>query len=180
MVLSRLFKPPRHQNGASALYVAVVEQARNPFFFTEGGVPDSLDGRFDAILLHVYLILRRLRGGGAEWRDFAQNFHDVFFQDMDRSLREIGVYDMVVGKRIKKMAQALYGRIDIYDRALESTDDAVLSEAMRRNLYGTVADRVDAFAVAKVADYLRSADRRLAETALPLDPDHLPWPNLIP
>lgn len=140
---------------AEALYLAVVEQARRSEFYTEFGVPDTIDGRFDMILLHAYLLLRRLRGSGPRGDQLAQAVFDAMFADMDRNLREMGVGDLSVGKRVKKMVEAFYGRIAAYDSGLE-TDEAALCAALNRNIYGTFAPLPGQLAA--MADYVRFQD----------------------
>lgn len=130
---------------ARALYERAVAQAREAAFYADLGVPDSLDGRFDMVALHVFLLLRRLkrdRGSGAR---LAQRLFDVMFADMDESLRELGVGDLGVGRRVKEMAKALYGRIAAYEAGLAG-DDRVLASALARNLFGTARVREDQLA----------------------------------
>jgi cytochrome b pre-mRNA-processing protein 3 len=147
---------------AVALYREIVTQARQPAFYRDHDVPDSLDGRFDMIVLHAFLVMRRLkRIEGAAAQRLSQQLFDLLFADMDSSLREIGVGDLGVGKRVKKMAQAFYGRIEAYETGLSAAHHEVLADALRRNLYGTV--EASPTAIAAVAAYLRHADRHLAE-----------------
>lgn len=146
---------------AVALYRSIVTQARQPAFYRDHAVPDSLDGRFDMIVLHAFLVMRRLkRIPGPAAQRLSQQLFDLLFADMDSNLREIGVGDLGVGKRVKKMAQAFYGRIEAYEAGLASADPQMLADALRRNLYGTV--EAEAAALAAMAAYLRDADRRLA------------------
>jgi len=116
-----------------ALYAKAVGQARLPVFYAEREVPDTVDGRFDLLVLHVFLLLHRLGAEGRETKSLAQGLFDLMFADMDRSLREMGVSDMAVGKRVKEMARAFYGRVDAYEPALQ--DRARLEDALARNLY---------------------------------------------
>lgn len=132
MRLGLKFRPARDRDPAAALYSAIVSQARRPVFYADLGVPDTVDGRFDMIALHAFLVLRRLRGEPTA--DLAQDLFDVMFDDMDRNLREMGAGDLGVGRRVKTMAKAFYGRIAAYDHGLASGDGA-LGEALRRNLY---------------------------------------------
>lgn len=114
------------------MYIALVRQSRNPFFYTECAVPDTLDGRFDLILLHLFRALRPIReqnDAGPRTRQLME----CLFDDMDRSLREMGVGDMGVGKRVKSMSKAAYGRLTAYGQAWG--DDMALKEALVRNLY---------------------------------------------
>jgi cytochrome b pre-mRNA-processing protein 3 len=129
LILQRLFT--RKPNSTAVLYDAIVAAARQPHFYENGGVPDTLDGRFDLIVLHLFLVLERMEGETAGSR---QKLIDYFFLDMDRSLREIGVGDLSVGKKVRKMAEAFYGRITTYTRAMER-DEAALIEALQRNVF---------------------------------------------
>jgi cytochrome b pre-mRNA-processing protein 3 len=134
----KYFKKRRaEQSAAEALYDQAIAQSRRPEFYSRLGVPDTLDGRFDMIALHVFLVLNRLRNEGPAAKDLAQRVFDTMFADMDRNLRELGVGDLGVGPRVKTMAKALYGRIDAYEMGL-ACDDKVLGEALARNLFGTV------------------------------------------
>jgi cytochrome b pre-mRNA-processing protein 3 len=114
-----------------------VEQARQPEFFLACGLPDTIDGRFDLLVLHVFLVMHRLKQNRVETADLSQALFDILFQDMDESLRELGAGDMGVGRRIKAMAEGFYGRILAYERALEQGGDA-LEQCVKRNLYGAV------------------------------------------
>lgn len=122
------------RDAARGLYGAAVAQARHPDFYGAGGVPDTADGRFDLIALHVYFVLRRLRRDRPDTEALAQAVFDVMFDDMDQSLREMGAGDLGVAKRVKAMAQAFLGRVAAYDEAAASGTPA-LAEALRRNLY---------------------------------------------
>ncbi|HXR85401.1 MAG TPA: ubiquinol-cytochrome C chaperone family protein [Stellaceae bacterium] len=137
MPLASLFRrnPYRHQ--AYAAYTSIVEQARTPDFFLRFEVPDTLDGRFEMIALHMFLVLNRLKAEHAATDEFAQALFDAMFADLDRGLREMGATDMGVGKRVKEMATGFYGRVAAYEKGLTG-DDATLTEALKRNLYGTV------------------------------------------
>src|SRR5690606_20048909 len=94
-----------------AIYSAIVAQSRRETFYPQWGVPDTLTGRFDMISLHAALVFRRLRSHEKQTKEFSQNVFDCFFKDMDRSLREMGVGDLSVGKRIEKMGSLFYGML---------------------------------------------------------------------
>ena len=148
MPLSRwnLFRRDPEETDAGPLFTAIVAQARRPAFYAICGVPDSLDGRFELVALHVYLVLSRLKFGDRPAQALGQSLVDLFFADMDASLREMGAGDLGVGKRVKNMAAAFYGRVAAYDEA-GSGDRA--GEALKRNLFGTVEvgdDRIAAMA----------------------------------
>jgi cytochrome b pre-mRNA-processing protein 3 len=132
--LRSLFTPAAPKREAAALYIALVQQSRNPFFYTECGVPDTLDGRFDLILLHMFLLLRHLKAQAtAEAEERSRLLQERLFDDMDQSLREMGVGDMGVSKRIKAMSKAAYGRLEAYTAAYASDD--LLAETIKRNIY---------------------------------------------
>lgn len=153
---------------AVALYRQIVAQARQPAFYRDHAVPDTLDGRFDMIILHAFLIMRRLKQIAApEAQRVSQDLFDLLFADMDSNLREIGVGDLGVGKRVKKMAQAFYGRVEAYEAGLATTDTSVLEQALARNLYGTLQaegrtpGEIPAAALTALAGYLRQTDAAL-------------------
>lgn len=128
--LKKIFAADPFRQPAHVAYVALVTQARKPFFYQECGVADSLDGRFDVIVLHIFLLTQRLK---SESPEFLRAIWEVFFSDMDRSLREMGASDTGIGKRIKKMVQAFYGRIDSYEKTV--ANEAEFKESLTRNLY---------------------------------------------
>ena len=151
---------------ARRLFATLVEQSRRPAFYQVGGVPDTLDGRFEMIGLHLFLLLRRLQRDQAERpeaEELGQLLFDTVFMNMDENLREMGVGDLSVGAKVKQMAQGFYGRAAAYDAGLASTDAAALAAALRRNLFGTVAP--GAAQVSAMAAYVRDADRSLQAQA---------------
>lgn len=152
---------------AQDVYIACVSQARNPFFYTDLHVPDTIDGRFDMVVLHLFIALRALKGETA----FGEAITDAFFADMDRNLREMGVGDPSVGKRIRKMVDALYGRIAAYEAAWES--DEALRDALMRNIYAGTAE---ADCLAQLAAYARRSDAQLQEAAASLRAGNVTWP----
>jgi cytochrome b pre-mRNA-processing protein 3 len=159
MPLASLFHRNRYRAQAYAAYTSIVEHARAPDFFTRLDVPDTLDGRYEMIALHMFLVLNRLKAEHDETAEYAQALFDAMFADLDRGLREMGATDMGVGKRVKEMAKGFYGRIAAYEKGLES-DDQTLSEALKRNLYGTVQPQAEA--VAAVGRYIRNQAKTLA------------------
>ncbi|MHA1151490.1 MAG: ubiquinol-cytochrome C chaperone family protein [Alphaproteobacteria bacterium] len=159
MVLSDFFRRKPRDARARALYERVVAQARQPGFYRDCGVPDTVDGRFESIALHAFLVLHRLKADPGDTEELGQALFDVMFQDMDQSLRELGAGDLGVGPRVKRMAQGLYGRIAAYEAGL-SGPAAELEAALRRNLFGTVTPEPDQ--VRTMAAYLRGAVDALA------------------
>jgi cytochrome b pre-mRNA-processing protein 3 len=140
------------REAADLAYRRVVEQARQPVFFTDYGVPDTLDGRFELICLHAFLYLYRLKAERPQSRRLCQSFFDRMFADFDRSLREMGTGDLSVGKHVKRMVRAFYGRVLAYENGLESNDTA-LDAAIARNVFGTVSGPTHA--AAEMAAYIR-------------------------
>ena len=141
MFLKRLFGPPAaEKEAAGSLYRAAVAQARDPAFYLNFGIADTVDGRFDMIVIHVMLIMRRLREAapGEVTAATAQRLFDLMFRDMDRSLRELGVGDMSIGKHIKKMAKAFYGRATVLEAGLDAArhgHTGALVDALRETVY---------------------------------------------
>jgi cytochrome b pre-mRNA-processing protein 3 len=156
-----------------ALYGSIVAQARQPAFYGALGVPDTLDGRFDMIVVHATLVMRRLRSVNATPYDVAQELLNYLFKDMDRSLREVGVGDMSIGKHVKKMAKAFYGRAEEYEKGLDGSATA-LNDALIQNVYRKAAPTPDQLAA--LSRYLLAADQSLrgAADADVLDA-RLPW-----
>ena len=125
----------RHERAGFELYTAAVGAARDPYIFETLGVPDTLDGRFDIIGLHVFLVVHRLHAASKEGQELAQAVFDAMFSDMDINLREIGVGDMTVGKRVRAMWEAFNGRSAAYAAALDSGDVMGLAGAIARNVW---------------------------------------------
>ena len=139
----KIFSKRRQLTDAALdLYTAVVEQARNPFFYTNAGVPDTPDGRYDMIMIHAFLLLQRLKIDHPKSEALGQAFFDLMFDDMDQNLREMGAGDVGIGRRIKDMSSAFYGRIAAYEAGLR-TDDGTLAEALERNVYRNNAPSPD-------------------------------------
>jgi cytochrome b pre-mRNA-processing protein 3 len=154
-MLDRLARRRDRTEAAHTLYVALVGQAREPAFYRACAVPDSLDGRFDMIVLHAFLVMRRLGAEGETGAALSQALFDVMFSDMDQNLRELGVGDLAVGRRVKTMARGFYGRVKAYEDGLSRTDDTGLTAALRRNLYATA--EATPGQIAAMAGYLRQA-----------------------
>ncbi len=151
-----------HEDFARRLYARTAERARAPELFEACGIPDTLDGRFDALALQGALVVDRLRRE-PDGEALAQAFFDAMFRHLDLTLREIGVQDLGVGRRIKIMAEGFQGRALAYREALAGGNEP-LAEVLRRNAYGGRSP-VGPEAVAKLEAYVRQEAARLAETA---------------
>lgn len=151
----------------SLLYTPLVHQARDPWFYTEVKVPDTLDGRFEMICLHMACLLYRFKRIPAssphfrKARQVGQGLYDLMFADFDACLREMGVGDLGVGKRVKQMVQAFHGRLHAYAHGIEGQEN--LQDALRRNVYGTTA--VSEKTLEILAHYMVQLNHRLQAAA---------------
>lgn len=152
MILSFFRKDAAFEAG-EALYAAAVEQARTPALYACLGAPDTVEGRFEMVAIHVWLVMRRLKQGGPGVRKVSQAMFDAMFRNLDDSLRELGVGDLSVGKKIRKLAENFYGRIGAYETALASRDESELAAALGLNVF----EKEDAPAAKDFADYVRRA-----------------------
>jgi cytochrome b pre-mRNA-processing protein 3 len=158
MMALPLFRRSPRASAAEVVYARIVEQARSPALYRDLGVPDTLDGRFEMLILHAILYFRRLRSEDEASRRVGQAVFEVMCRDFDASLREIGIGDLTVPKKMKAMVQAFYGRGAAYDEALDGGDSAALAAALARNvLPGEPAGQATA-----LADYVRAALSTLA------------------
>ncbi|HEY4254069.1 MAG TPA: ubiquinol-cytochrome C chaperone family protein [Roseomonas sp.] len=168
MGIFALFRRKSHERTGFALYTGAVAAARRPVLFRDVGVPDTLDGRFDLINLYVALLVRRLRGDpDPRGAALAQAVFDAMFADMDLNLREMGVSDMVVGKRVKRMWEAFHGRAVAYEAPLDAGDLPALALALMRNVWrgtapGTGPDGAATPGAERLAAMILAQDRALA------------------
>jgi cytochrome b pre-mRNA-processing protein 3 len=123
----------------ATLYERVATASRQPDLYLGLGVPDSLEGRFEALVLHMVLALRALRTMPSPADEVAKDLTDAFFRDLDASLREMGVGDTSVPKRMKKLGEAFFGRAHAYDESLNAGDAEALAVALGRNVTGNAA-----------------------------------------
>ena len=158
-----LFRRGRHERAGFQLYTTTVAAARDPFLYTDCGVPDTLDGRFDLIGLHAFLVIHRLTREPEPGPALAQALFDAMFSDMDINLRELGVGDLSVGRKVKVMWDAFHGRSRVYSEALESEGEA-LETAIARNV-GRGAPPPDG-AAERLSRIVRAQVRHLAEQPL--------------
>jgi len=132
-MILRPFRRSAENRTIAALYGMIVAQARLPAFYVDYGVPDTVEGRFDLIVLHLVLVLRRLapvQQGGR----LGQRLFDRFCQDLDDNLREMGIGDLAVPKHMRRFGEAFYGRQTAYLRALEAADERDFEKALARNI----------------------------------------------
>lgn len=135
MFFNWLKRKTNRKQAAAGLYQSTRSQSRDPVFYADWNVADTMDGRFDVLSLHVALLLGRLGQLGAEGQKLGQAVFDCMFHDIDETLRETGVGDLGVPKHMAKMMKAFNGRVHAYNEALETRDIKALSTAIARNLY---------------------------------------------
>ncbi len=136
MFFFKLFSRKTKVNEAIVVrtYETIVAAARQPEYFSDWHVPDTALGRFESLSLHMILFLRRAKSASQPLRELGQEVVEEFFKDVDHSLRELGIGDAGVPKRMKKLAKMFYGRAETYDHAIANNDSLLLAEALRRNI----------------------------------------------
>jgi len=163
MMFERWFPPRPAVAAGRALYKSLSTQARQPALYLQAGVPDTVEGRFELYVLHLVLVLHRLKGQGAQASETSQAVFDTFLSNLDEGLREMGVGDLSVGKKMRKLGEAVYGRIKSYDRALaEGADPAELAVVIRR----TVLRDQEGPGAEMLAAYVRRVEADIAAQTL--------------
>lgn len=135
-----------------SIYGVIVAQSRQPAFYLDLGVPDTVEGRFDLLILHLWLSLRRMKA--LEMAESSQQLFDYFCSDIDANLREMGVGDLTVPKTMKSVGEAFYGRVNAYDAAWDDPSGAALRVAIARNVMNKPTEPASA---AALAAYVRRA-----------------------
>lgn len=158
----------------STLYGMIVAQARLPVFYRDYSVADTVNGRFELLVVHLALAVGRLFADAAT-RELGQGLFDQFCQDMDHNLREMGTGDLKVPREMRKMGEAYYGRAQAYQAALVAEDSRVLVEAVRRNVYGGAAEA----AAGRLAAYIRAAAAELEGQDLTVGQVRFPDPAKV-
>ena len=158
MILNLFRRTPR-EDTIAVLYGAIVARARDPAFYRNYGVPDTSNGRLEMIVLHSILVLSRLETEGGPVRPLGQALFDYFCSDVDANLREMGVGDMAVPRKMKAVGEAFYGRKRAYEAALAVPGFAELATALTRNVYPEAGETADA---ERLAVYVREAAEKLA------------------
>ncbi|HXX02874.1 MAG TPA: ubiquinol-cytochrome C chaperone family protein [Xanthobacteraceae bacterium] len=133
-MILRPFRRTHRNSSIHALYGAIVAQARSPVFYAAYGVPDTVEGRFELIVLHLVLFLNRLGRDGAA-APIGQHLFDLFCRDLDDNLREMGIGDLAVPRKMRRFGEAFYGRQAAYRAALAAQDERALEKALARNIF---------------------------------------------
>lgn len=157
-MIFNLFRKAVAPQAVDEAYRSIVAQSRQPVFYAEWGVPDTVTGRFDMVSLHLALLLRRLQPDPTA-AAFSQALVDLFFLDMDHSIRELGVTDLGVPKKVKTMGNVFYGLAGSLGEALDSGRPENVETVLVRNVYGEAAA-----GTGKLAAYLLDQSARLAAT----------------
>ncbi len=163
MLLDRLFRPKPALTAGRALYAAVVDQSRTPALYEVYAAPDTVEGRFEIYTLHVFLLLDRLKRQGPQASDTAQALFDTYVSSLDDALREMGVGDLSVGKKMRKLGEAFYGRVKSYETAFGSLPE---TGALNALLVRTVYAEADSGAAPQLVDYVLAQRAALAEQPL--------------
>jgi cytochrome b pre-mRNA-processing protein 3 len=158
-MIFKLFRRAPQSDSIASLYGMIVAQARAPAFYQDYGVPDTVDGRFEMVVLHTVLALRRLGAEPELVSGEGQALFDVFCRDMDGSLREMGIGDLKVPREMRRMAEAFYGRKAAYEAALANTESGPLMAALARNIFASSSGPVPG--AARMAAYVRQAEHDL-------------------
>ena len=162
----------RSRENVYPFYRKIVEQGRNPAFYENLSVPDTLEGRFDCISLHMALVLMVLKE--RQNQEFSQSLFDLFFADVDRNLREIGVGDLSVGRQVKKLASNFYGILQTYEDNF--FQESLLSKSLVKNLYGHVQPSEDQLKA--LIKYMRESIRVLSTISFEKENIKISWPEL--
>lgn len=159
MFLDRFFRPRTTLAMGQKLYAGVVAQARTPALYESYGVPDTVEGRFELYTVHVFLLLDRLRRQGSRAAETSQALFDTYLSALDDALREMGVGDLSVGKKMRKLGEAFYGRVKSYEAAFAALPQADHLHAL---LSRTVYAEGGAENVAKLGEYVLAQRAGLA------------------
>jgi cytochrome b pre-mRNA-processing protein 3 len=135
---ARFFAKDEARRSVAALYGAVMAAARRPDLFEKTGLPDRFETRFELLALHMFLILARLKTEGAAGKSIMRALTEYMVDDLDRTLREAGIGDVGVAKRMKKLMSGFYGRVLAYEKALEAGDEKEILRTLDRNLFAEV------------------------------------------
>ncbi len=171
----RFFRRDRRRELVEGLYTRIAQASRQPGLYVDAGVPDTVEGRFESLSLHIVLTFRHLRTLPEPAADVNQDLADALFRALDQSLREMGVGDLSVPKKMKTLAEAFYGRARAYDPLLDARDSEGLALALQRNVTGgeDPARRLAAYAL-EAQDRLAAQDLDAILAAGPVFPTIAP------
>jgi len=160
MIFGLFRKKNNNQAIVERQYSTLTSAARRPEFYESMDVPDTVMGRFEMLSLVMILFFRRTRASGTSGQEIAQEIVDAFFQDIDYSIRELGIGDNSVPKRMKKLAGMFYGRLEAYSKAMDAGDSEALSTALSRNIHPKAEAPAD---MSALAAWMFKAEAALSE-----------------
>lgn len=181
MIFDKLFGRRKRDSVPRAIYASIVAQARQPALYEEHGVPDTLEGRFEMVVLHAVLVLRRIRAHEGADSELGEEVCAVMFSDFDHNLREIGIGDTSVGKKVRQLAEAFYGRGKALDAAFASDHPrGAVAEVLARNLFPDSDPAAKILALDGLAAYVIAADEALDSATLDdIIQARLPFPDPV-
>ncbi len=163
MILDRIFRRRPTQSAGQALYLSVVKRARRPELYQDLGVPDTVEGRFELYSLFTVLLLDRLRGHGAPAAETSQALFDAYVAGLDDALRDMGVGDLSMGKKMRRLGEAFYGRVKSYQGAFAAIPDTSLLQAL---IGRTVYAEGDTALAPRLAELVLTERAALSDLAL--------------
>ena len=175
MFLSRIFRKRPAEAAGAALFTAAAQQARTPALYARFGAPDTLEGRFELYTLHVVMLVERLSGQGEQAQETSQSVFDAYVRNLDDALRQIGVGDLSMGKKMKKLAGAFYGRLSTWQEAVAPLPDRAPLEAMLNRTVFEAAEGADAAALAAYA--VQARESLAAQPLANLLSGEVSWPQ---
>ena len=154
------------KEAAEKIYDAIVAQSRNPAFYLRCGVPDTLSGRFDMLVIHMFVVLQILKLGGREGQLLAQEIVEAFIREMDTMVRDLGVSDRNVPKEVRKIAQLFYGQLLAYSTALQRNDTKGLASEVWKSFQSGEGAASASIAADSISTYMRQAIKNIQEMPL--------------
>ena len=176
-MFGNLFKSRPEKQTAETLYRGIVTAARQPVLYQDGGVDDTIEGRLELVMLHAALVILVLRDSEEERaREVSQQLFDTMFDDFDAAMRELGVGDSALGKKIRHIAKGFYGRAQTYGEALDTEDAAALADDLARNVFASEAvderaERLSVYVNAALSALREQGAQALVDGADPAFPD---------
>jgi len=172
-MLAGLFKPRPSKMRGAALYQAVVAQARRPEFYGESAIPDRVETRFELYTLHLSLVVLRLKNQGPEAQEISQDMFDAYLKGLDDALREFGVGDLSMAKKMRRIGAQAFERLRIYESALQpEAPENALIDAITAS-FGELSQAI----AARLGGYMRASEAQLArQTLSEILSAHLDWP----
>jgi cytochrome b pre-mRNA-processing protein 3 len=152
------------RDAAEKIYDAIVAQSRNPVFYVRCGVPDTLSGRFDMLVIHMFIVMQNLKLGGKEGELLGREIVEAFVKEMDSMVRDLGVMDLQVPQEVRKIASLFYGQLIVYTDAVEKKNRQALAEAVWKSFHS--GDESANVAANELADYILRGIRNISEMPL--------------